>query len=153
LSKIADYLESVLVTLWVGGLWAIGYLAAPLLFATLPERMLAGAVAGQLFRGIAWTGLVCAILLLVLRALRTSAAVWRDRQSWLVAAMLGLTLGGHFGVQPVLQRLKDEVAPVPVMESRNREAFGRWHGVSSGIYLVQSLLGLGLVVMRARSVS
>lgn len=145
--------ESILVTLWVGGLWAIGYLAAPLLFVTLPDRMLAGAAAGRLFTGIAWIGLACAIVLLVLRALRAGAAVWRDRQSWLVAAMLVLTLGGHFGVQPVLQRLKDEVAPAPVMESLNRDAFGRWHGVSSGLYLVQSLLGLALVVMRSRSIN
>lgn len=153
MSKFVDYLESVLVTLWVGGMWAIGYLAAPMLFATLPERMLAGAVAGQLFRAIAWTGIACGILLLMLRALRLRAAATGDRQFRVVAAMLALTLAGHFGVQPVLQRLKDEVAPAPVMESRNRDAFGRWHGASSGIYLVQSLLGLALVVMRSRSVS
>lgn len=153
MSNLLNAIEAAAITLWVGGLWAIGYLAAPLLFATLPDRVLAGVAAGRLFAGIAWIGLACALLLLGLRALRNGGPVLRDRQSWLVAAMLALTLGGHFGVQPVLQRLKDEVAPAPVMESRNREAFGRWHGVSSGIYLVQSLLGLALVVIRARGAS
>ena len=151
LSKFADYLESVLLTLWVGGLWAIGYLAAPVLFANLPDRMLAGALAGRLFAGIAWVGLGCGIVVLALGALRLGAAAMGNRQSWIVAAMLALTLAGHFGVQPVLQALKDEVAPAPVMDSPNRAAFGRWHGISSGIYLVESLLGL--VVLRSRRVS
>jgi len=65
--------------------------------------------------------------------------------------MLVLGATGQFGVQPVLQRLKDEVAPLPVMESRNRASFGRWHGVSSGIYLMQSLLGLALVIRRGKA--
>jgi len=29
-------------TAWVGGQWAIGYLAIPVLFLTLPDKMLAG---------------------------------------------------------------------------------------------------------------
>lgn len=154
MAKLADSLESVLVTLWVGGLWVIGYLAAPMLFAAIPDRMLAGAAAGRLFTGIAWIGIACGIVLLALRALRLrGAATTGSRQAWLVVAMLALTLAGHFGVQPVLQRLKDEVAPAPVMESANRDAFGRWHGVSSGLYLVQSLLGLALVVTRSRRVT
>lgn len=154
MSRLLSGIEATAVTLWVGGLWAIGYLAAPMLFATIPDRMLAGAVAGRLFVGIAWIGIACGILLLALHALRKRGAIATGaRQSWLVAAMLVLVLAGHFGVQPVLQRLKDEVAPAPVMESPNRTAFGRWHGVSSGIYLVQSLLGLALVVMRSRSVN
>ncbi len=171
----------MLVTLWVGGLWAIGYLAAPTLFAAIPDRMLAGAVAGRLFSGMAWTGIACGTLLFALWALRLRGTLFRDRQAWLVGAMLALTLAGQFGVQPVLQRLKDEAAPAPVMESRpssppfsqgekgdssllspsgrevgragSRAAFGRWHGISSGIYLVQSLLGLALVVTRSRRAS
>jgi hypothetical protein len=32
------------ISLWVGGLWAVGYLAAPILFFSLDNRMLAGLV-------------------------------------------------------------------------------------------------------------
>jgi hypothetical protein len=31
--RLADALYDVMLTLWVGGLWAIGYLVAPTLFA------------------------------------------------------------------------------------------------------------------------
>ncbi|HEX6829216.1 MAG TPA: DUF4149 domain-containing protein [Burkholderiales bacterium] len=152
MSNFLSAVEATAVTLWVGGLWAIGYLAAPLLFATIPDRVLAGAVAGRLFAGIAWTGIACGTALLALRVFRLRGVVG-DRQSWVIGAMLALALAGHFGVQPVLQRLKDDAAPAPVMESHNRDAFGRWHAVSSSVYLVESLLGLALVVLRGRRVS
>ena len=45
--------ERVLLTLWVGGLWAIGYMVAPALFATLEDRALAGNLAGLMFEIIA----------------------------------------------------------------------------------------------------
>ena len=37
----------------MGGLWAIGYLAAPVLFASLGDKMLAGMLAGKMFTWIA----------------------------------------------------------------------------------------------------
>jgi hypothetical protein len=153
MDRFLDALEAAAITLWVGGLWVIGYVAVPILFASLPDRVLAGALAGKLFGAVAWVGIGCGALLLVLALWHSGGAALRQWQPWLMAAMLALTLAGHFGVQPVLQRLKDEVAPEPVMESPNRAAFGLWHGISSGIYLFQSVLGLALVVMRTRSVS
>ena len=41
--------DRILLTLWVGSLWAIGYIAAPTLFATLEDRALAGTLAGAMF--------------------------------------------------------------------------------------------------------
>ena len=35
-------LEQLLTVVWLGSLWTVGYLVAPVLFATLPERALAG---------------------------------------------------------------------------------------------------------------
>ena len=49
---IADALQSIAVTLWVGGLWAIGLIVAPLLFHTLSDRSQAGTLAGQFFTTI-----------------------------------------------------------------------------------------------------
>ena len=47
--KWTDQLALVAITLWVGALWAIGYIAAPTLFYHLPDRQLAGNLAGQIF--------------------------------------------------------------------------------------------------------
>ena len=47
--KLSEALYFILIALWVGGMWAIGYMAAPVLFASLGDRQLAGMVAGKLF--------------------------------------------------------------------------------------------------------
>jgi len=57
---IADALQAMAITLWIGGMWAIGFIVAPVLFARLGDRMLAGALAGKLFTLIGWIGIGCA---------------------------------------------------------------------------------------------
>jgi heme/copper-type cytochrome/quinol oxidase subunit 2 len=64
---------------------------------------------------------------------------------WIVLVMLLLVIGQHFGIQPVMQALKDQAMPQAVMESAFKDRFAAWHGVSSIVYLVVSLLGLVLV--------
>lgn len=143
-------LYNVAVALWVGGLLAMGYLVAPLLFSQLADRSLAGSVAGTMFSAMAWVGLACGsyLLLFVL-----AGKGWRAIQSgvfWIVLLMLALTAAGHFGVQPILAQLKADALPRQVMESALRDRFSTWHGVSSALYLVQTLLGIALAVLQER---
>jgi hypothetical protein len=146
MKSLPDLLAAWSVVLWVGGLWAIGYLAAPVLFYNLDDRMLAGNLAGHMFRWIGWVGLVCGGWLLLHRLWRAGAGALRQTAFWIVAVMLLFTLGQQFGIQPVMQELKDLAMPRDVMESMFRDRFATWHGVSSAVYLLQSLLGLWLVV-------
>ena len=55
--RLSEALYLVAITLWVGGMWAIGYMVAPVLFSSLGDRQLAGLVAGKLFSLIGWVGL------------------------------------------------------------------------------------------------
>ncbi len=148
--KLADHLGLVAVTLWVGGLWAIGYVVAPTLFASLENKILAGMLAGKLFTIIAYVGLVCGSYLLLLRLSRFGFGAFRQSAFWLVLAMLLLTVAGHFGIQPVIETLKAQAFPKEVMQSVVRDRFATWHGIASGLYLVQSLLGLGLVLKQGK---
>lgn len=149
--KLTDFLYSFSITLWVGGLWAIGYVVAPTLFHELPaNRALAGSLAGNLFAVIAWVGIGCGVYLMLFLLLRRGLAAFRSGVFWLVLLMLLLTLAGHFGVQPVMAQLKTEALPREVMESVLRDRFARWHGVSSVLYLIQSLLGAALVALQQR---
>jgi uncharacterized membrane protein len=145
MKSFADGLASLLLVLWVGGLWAIGYIAAPTLFAELSDRQLAGNLAGELFKWIAWVGIVSGVYLLIFRLGRLGFQTLKQAYFWIVLAMLLLTLGQHFGIQPVMQALKDQAMPQAVMESAFRSRFAAWHGVSSVVYLIESLLGLILV--------
>lgn len=148
--RLADALYIIAITLWVGGLWAIGYLAAPVLFASLGDRQLAGIVAGKLFALIGWIGLGSAAYLLFFLVLRWGGRFYKSGVFWLVLVMLLMTLASQFGIQPLMVQLKADALPREVMESVLRDRFVAWHGISSILYLVQSLLGAWLVVWSSR---
>lgn len=150
MKSIADALHAVAVTLWVGGQWAIGFIVAPLLFARLPDRALAGLMAGRLFTLIAYIGIGCALYLLLFRLARFGANSFRQGFFWTVLLMLLLILVGEFGVQPILESLKAQALPKEVMASVFRDRFDTWHGVASGLYVIESVLGIVLVVLQHR---
>ncbi|TCJ18203.1 DUF4149 domain-containing protein [Parasulfuritortus cantonensis] len=143
--NLPDLLASWAATLWVGGMWAIGYLAAPTLFYHLDDRVLAGFLAGRMFTWIFIAGMVCGGWLLLHRLLRSGVGAFRQAAFWIVLVMLLLTLAQHFGIQPIMQHLKDQAMPQDVMKSLFKDRFAAWHGVSSVVYLIESLLGLVLV--------
>ena len=144
--KLSEALYLLAITLWVGGLWAIGYLVAPVLFSSLADRQTAGMVAGKLFALIGWVGLGSATYLIVFLVVRLGGGIFRSAAFWLVLLMALLTAVSQFGIQPLMAQLKADALPREVMESVLRDRFAAWHGFSSILYLVQSLLGLWLVV-------
>lgn len=135
-------------TLWVGSLWTIGYLVAPTLFASAIERPLAGMLAGRMFRAEAWLSVFCALLLLALLKFGAAdkSAIACRQLMYLVIGMLLCTLTGYFGLQPFMNALREAAGPDGVMESALRMRFGILHGISSVFYLIQSLLGVALVL-------
>jgi hypothetical protein len=54
-------------------------------------------------------------------------------------------------VQPVMAALKELALPKQVMESVFRDRFAAWHGVSSGLYVIQSLFDVALAILLARN--
>ena len=140
-----DGLAGTMLVLWIGGIWAIGYVAAPVLFANLGDKQLAGMLAGKLFEVMAWIGIAAAGYLLIYRVSRDGAAALKTLFFWTVVVMLALVLIGLFGIQPIMQGLKDQALPLAVMQSVFADRFRHWHGVSSILYLIQSALGLLLV--------
>jgi hypothetical protein len=136
----------LIATLWCGSLWTIGYLVAPTLFATLSDRVLAGTIAGSLFRIEAWLSIGAGVVLIALDKLQPPDAA-RDRKRLpLIVAMLTCALIGYFGLQPFMAALRESAGPGGVMASNVRMQFGILHGVSSALYLVESLLAAGLML-------
>ena len=138
--------ERILLTLWVGGLWMIGYLAVPLLFHQLDDSRLAGQLAGEMFRALNWFGLVAGGLLLLGNRLqaRRPGIDWR---AVTLVVMLVLILANLFGISPLMQELKS----AGMSEGSEAAArFARLHGLASFLYLIESLLGLGLVIFGVR---
>jgi len=141
-----DKLALIVITLWVGALWAIGYLAAPILFYTLDDKQTAGMLAGKMFELVAYVGIASAFYLLLHRLIRFGTPALKQGFFWSVLIMLLLVLAGHFGIQPMMAELKAEAMPADVMQSVFANRFKTWHGVASIAYLIESLLGLVLVI-------
>ena len=148
--RLSEAFYQVAITLWVGGLWVIGYLVAPTLFASLGDRQLAGVVAGKLFALIGWIGLGAGTFLAVFLFGRRGGQAFKCSVFWLVLGMALMAAISLFGIQPLMAQLKLDALPREVMESVLRDRFVAWHGVSSILYLVQSLLGLWLVLWSGR---
>jgi len=150
MQRFPEHLYSIAITLWVGALWCVGYLVAPGLFRMLDDRAVAGRVAGELFGYVAWIGMASAAYLLVFVTLRKNASVLKCSVFWVVLGMLLLTVAGSCGIQPILVQLKTDSLPREVMEGALRDRFMAWHGVSSVVYLIESVLGLFLVTGQGR---
>ena len=115
--------------LWWGSLTAIGALAVPVLFASLPPPAMAGYAAARLFAAQMWVSVGCGVLLLVLSC-RSGDAVqpaWAGAALLFVLAGLLLALVTQFGVAPRI------VA---------RENLRVWHTVGSVLYALQWVCSL-----------
>ena len=133
---------------WVGSLFTVGYLVVPTIFANLQDRQVAGMIAAAIFQAQAYVSvLVCVALLLLANALIKRRVETYRNTRWVILVLLLISALTCFGLIPYMDALRQEalLLGVPVMASPSASLFGRLHGISSGLYLIQSLLGLWMV--------
>lgn len=99
LSRIRARLDVLLLVIWIGGIWTVGYIVAPVLFTTLDDRGTAALVAGKLFSIMGVTGLYCGSLLLFL-LIAEGQRITRFPQ--LLMLWLVFEIAGRFSTLPVL---------------------------------------------------
>ncbi len=138
-------LAKIVITFWVGSLWMTG-LTARILFENISDRSLAGDTAGHLFTTVSTIGLISGVLLLVEYYLHRTSVSFKPSYIWIIAAMLLLVVVGQFGIQPVLTQIKADALPGDVMLSAHAGRFATWHGVAVAVYLLECLLGIGLIL-------
>jgi hypothetical protein len=151
------YLAVVALAVWVGGLVALGAVAAPTIFGVLTGHdpvhgsTLAGLVFGDVFQRFQYVALGLASL--VAGSLGARAALGpRPRhfkiRFWTTAALFAIGLVTTVFIAPRIAALRDSVGvsmtALPDTDPR-RITFGRLHGASSGLMLVTVLAGLGLL--------
>lgn len=134
--------ERVALTAWVGGLWTAGYVVAPVLFATLDDRQMAGKLAGQVFQIVSYIGLVVGATLLLSVIVQKGAGCLRDSRARILVLMLIFVALTVTVLQPMMQELK-LIGITPGSEQAAQ--FGKLHGASSILHLLLSALGLWLV--------
>jgi hypothetical protein len=144
----AQRLFILIAGLWVGSLLTVGYLVAPAIFSTMTDRQAAGMVAGTIFRIEAYLSLIVCIGLMVLANLLVARGLNPFRLiRWLLLAMLICSIAAAFIFIPWMNSLRDNALAqgMPVMLSPSATLFGRLHGASSMLFMLQSFLGIFLV--------
>ena len=134
--------------LWVGSLLTVGYLVAPAIFSTMTDRQAAGMVAGSIFKLEAYLSVIVCIGLMVLSNLLVNRGLHQFRIiRWLLLAMLLCSIAAAFIFIPWMNALRDHALAqgMPVMLSPSAIVFGRLHGASSILFMIQSILGIFLV--------
>ena len=135
---------ALLTSLWLGMQVMAGYVAAPILFERLGKQE-AGNIAGVLFSINNYFGLLAWIVAwLVVRSSQNRSLNNNDKVApKFIILLLLLTASNQVLISPVIAAHKTGTANW--LLSLLGGSFGMWHGISSIIYLVCSVLGLGLL--------
>lgn len=149
MKNLAHHIASLAITAWAGGLWAIGY-AVTILFRAQPDKQLAGMLSGQMFAVISYIGIVCGAYLLLYRLAISGKSAVREWVFWLIAAMFVITLLLQFAIYPLMAEIKLQSLSPDAMQGSMAPRYKMWHGISSILYLLQSLLGAALVIKSLR---
>jgi len=132
--------ERLLLTLWVGAIWSIGYVAVPAAFVHFDDAIVAGAFAGRLFSLVAYIGIACGVIL-TLRYFFSGQSIISQWRFWVTLSMLALVLILQFYFQAEMAEIKSLEREDVVLSER----FDWLHHTSTAIYMVLSVLGLALV--------
>lgn len=138
----------ILAGLWVGSLCTVGLLVVPTIFTSLQDRQVAGMIAAAIFQAEAYVSVAICVALLLLANILIKRNVDDYRSiRWLILVLLLISALTCFGLIPYMDGLRAEalILGMPVMASPSATLFGRLHGISSGLFLLQSVLGLWMV--------
>jgi len=126
MTKLAR-LENLLLSLWVGIMAGVGYVAVPVLFKTLDEKKLAGNLAGEMFYVVMFVAVVLGTLLLILRFKDQGIALFKQWRGGLLLLMFSLVATTLFVLLPMIS----EVKALGLAEgSDSAKKFGMLHGAS-----------------------
>jgi hypothetical protein len=154
---VLRYAALLALVVWIGGLVALGGIAAPSIFDVIAQRqvadgrLLSGALFGEMLRRFTIVSYAAGGVLLLSLVIRRILGPRPHRFAWragIAAVMLAATAYGSIAVASRIAGLQREigVAPSSLPEGDPRRvAFGRLHGLSTALQLVPLLGGLMLI--------
>lgn len=154
---VLRYAALLALVVWVGGLLALGGIAAPSIFDVVAEkqlpngRLLSGALFGEILRRFTVVSYAAGALLLLTLLARRILGPRPHRFAWragIVVVMLAATAYASLAVGSRVEQLQREigVAPSSLPEGDPRRVeFGRLHGISTALQLIPLLGGLALI--------
>jgi uncharacterized membrane protein len=121
---------------WLGSDVFLSFVVAPGAFSVLASRDQAGAIVGYSLTRMHWMGIVCGVVILLVRVLRTrSLAGLLAPAALCVMLMILLTVISQVAVSPKLAVLRVQMGSIEAMEAGSPllAEFARLHTISVGL--------------------
>lgn len=146
-------IEVTVLAFWLGAAAFFSVVVAPVLFAVLPTRTLAGEVVGRVLPGVLYSGIVVGVMIVAIEI--ASHGVWRWRGREMLGALITASCAiAQLVVGPRIAQLRAQiVGPVEslAVDDARRVMFGRLHGVSVAWLGVAMLAAAIALVLSART--
>lgn len=158
LVSMSAIIEIIAITLWVGGMAALAFIAAPAIFQSEPSREKAGKTFGLILKRFHFVAYACGAVILLAGALRWLGSfnhhLGASEVTRYVIAVLMLALALYSGVG-ISRKLDGLRAEMPNGIDRTpkddpcRVQFNYLHRLSTTLMAFNLLLGLAMAVMFA----
>jgi hypothetical protein len=159
--SLVRFAALLILTVWIGGLVGLGWIAAPTLFSVLTAHdpvngpttaaMAFGAIFTR-FQYVAWGLGGLFLALLAGRAVIGPRPRRFGIRMWTAAVMLATSLATGLVLAPRIEAIRADVTDIgalPATDARRVE-FGRLHGLSNALMLLTVLAGTWLIWAESR---
>ena len=129
-------IEFLGLSVWLGSDVFLSFVVAPGAFSVLASRDQAGALVGYSLTRMHWMGIVCGVVILVVRLVRTrSASGLAAPAAVCVVLMMVLTVVSQAAVSPKMAALRVRMGSIETAAAGSPllAEFGRMHRVSVGL--------------------
>jgi uncharacterized membrane protein len=146
-------IEFLGLSIWLGSDVFLSFVVAPGVFSLLASRDQAGAIVGYSLARMHSVGIVCGLVMLLIRVVRTrSLAGLAAPAAWCVMGMILLTLVSQMAVSPQMAVLRVQMGSIEATRAGSPllAEFGRLHAVSVALESGVLLAGIAALVWMVR---
>lgn len=144
-----------LIGIWVGMMVTVGLVVPLTIFNYLTDKQVAGMIAGEIFKNASFINIFLTLILLIFANILVKRQLNEFRIiRWLLLVIILVTLIGTLVIQPWMVEIRETalIGGFPVMQSSQANMFRLLHGVSSGMFIFELILGL-IVFWRSTKIS
>jgi len=153
MSTVFRAIEFLGVSIWLGSDVFLSFVVAPGAFSVLASRDQAGAIVGYSLGRMHWMGIVCGVVILLVRVLRVRGlAALVAPAALCVVLMILLTAISQLAVSPRMAVLRVQMGSIEATAEGNPllAEFARLHTISVGLESGVLLAGMLALFLMAR---
>ena len=153
MSTILRAIEFLGLSIWLGSDVFFSFVVAPGAFSVLASRDQAGAIVGYSLTRMHWMGIVCGVVILMVRVLRIrSLAALVAPVALCVVVMIILTVISQVAVSPRMAVLRVQMGSIEATAAGNPllAEFARLHTISVGLESGVLLAGMGALFLMVK---